>query len=82
MHDWLLEPELLTARTPEPLMGWVSANDTFSELRGRMRFQSQDEAIAFAKRHGWDYVVEEPTERRIISALPARKMKKDKVPFK
>ncbi|NDE91030.1 MAG: hypothetical protein EB059_07850, partial [Alphaproteobacteria bacterium] len=21
-HEWSIEPELLTARTPEPMMGW------------------------------------------------------------
>ncbi|MDX2028732.1 MAG: ETC complex I subunit [Alphaproteobacteria bacterium] len=64
-HEWLLEPELLTPRTPEPLMGWVSAADTFSELRGRLRFASAEEATAFADRNGWAYILEEPAERRI-----------------
>lgn len=64
-HEWLLEPELLTPRTPEPLMGWVSAADTLGELRGRLRFASAEEAIAFAGRHGWTYILEEPAERRI-----------------
>lgn len=64
-HEWLLEPELVTARTPEPLMGWVSAGDTFSELRGRLRFTNPEEAIGFAQRNGWEYILEEPTERRI-----------------
>ena len=53
-HEWLVEPELLTPRTPESLMGWVSAGDTFSELRGRMRFADPEEAISFARRNGWD----------------------------
>jgi hypothetical protein len=64
-HGWLLEPELLTARVPEPLMGWLSAGDTYSEMRDRLRFQTQEEAVAFAKRNGWDYVVEPSAERRI-----------------
>jgi hypothetical protein len=64
-HEWLLEPELLTSRTPEPLMGWVSAGDTMSELRNRLRFCTKDEAISFAKRNIWEYVLEEPAERRI-----------------
>lgn len=62
---WLVEPELLTARTPEPLMGWLSAGDTLTELKGKMRFVTCEEAIAFANRHGWDYVVEQHAERRI-----------------
>ncbi len=64
-HSWLLEPELLTARMPEPLMGWLSAGDTYSEMKDRLRFPTAEEAIAFAVRNGWDYVLEQPSERRI-----------------
>ena len=63
---WLLEPELLTPRTPEPLMGWVSSGDTMSELKGRLKFRSAEEAMAFARRKGWEYLVEEPEERKSI----------------
>lgn len=63
--EWLLEPELATPRVPEPLMGWVSAEDTLSELRRRLRFHSREEAVAFANRQGWEAVIEEPEERRI-----------------
>ena len=65
-HEWALEPEILTARTPEPIMGWASAGDTLGELANRMRFPMKEDAIAFAVRQGWDYVLEEPTERRIL----------------
>ena len=64
-HEWVVEPEILTARTPEPLMGWASAGDTLGELRGRLRFSTQSEAISFATRKGWEYIVEEPAERRL-----------------
>jgi ETC complex I subunit conserved region len=64
-HEWLMEPELLTPRTPEPLMGWVSSNDTFSEMRKRLVFRTQDEAVAFARRNGFEFMVEEPAERRV-----------------
>ena len=64
--EWLLEPELLTPRTPEPLMGWLSSGDTYGELRGRMRFPTRDEALAFAARHGWDVLLEEPASRKIL----------------
>ncbi|MFY9287039.1 MAG: ETC complex I subunit [Alphaproteobacteria bacterium] len=63
--EWLLEPELLTARTPEPLMGWASAGDTLNELQRRLRFGCEEEAVAFAKKNGWEYTVEQPAERRI-----------------
>ena len=64
-HEWLLEPELLTPRTPEPLMGWVSAGDTYSELRGRLRFPTEQEAVSFANRNNWEYTLEKPAERII-----------------
>ena len=65
-HEWVLEPVLLTPRTSEPLMGWISAGDTMSELRNRLRFRTREEAIAFAKRNTWEYDLEESAERRII----------------
>ena len=64
-HEWVIEPEILTPRTPEPLMGWISAGDTMSELRGRLRFHSQAEAASFAARKGWESIIEEPAERRL-----------------
>ena len=63
--SWVLEPELMTRRTVEPLMGWVSASDTFSELRDRLRFPSVEDAVAFAAKNGWEYILEAPGERRI-----------------
>jgi len=63
---WVLEPEILTPRLPESLMGWVSANDTMSELRRCLRFATREEALSFAYRNGWDVTVEEPSERRVI----------------
>lgn len=65
MQNWVLEPEIVTRRTPEPIMGWVSAGDTYGELSGFMHFPIKEDAIAFAMRNGWDYWVEEPAERRI-----------------
>ena len=64
-HQWLIEPELLSSRAPEPLMGWAHADDTMTELLRRLRFTSVEEALSFAHRKGWEAVVTEPTERRI-----------------
>jgi len=64
-REWVIETEPATPRLPESLMGWVSAGDTMSELRGRMCFATADEAVAFAARQGWDYTIEEPAVRRI-----------------
>jgi hypothetical protein len=64
-HEWVVEPELVTARKPEPIMGWSSAQDTYGELVGRLKFPSLEDALAFLKRKGWEAVIEEPAERRI-----------------
>jgi hypothetical protein len=64
-HEWVLEPEIVTSRVPEPVMGWSSAGDTLGELANRLRFPMKEEAISFAARQGWDYILEEPAERRI-----------------
>ena len=62
--SWTIDPELPTPRAPEPLMGWVSAEDTLSMLRNRLYFATADEAMAFAKKNGWDAVVDMPAARK------------------
>lgn len=64
-HEWSIEPEVTTARTPEPVMGWASAGDTLGELKYRMHFNDKAQAIAFAEKQGWDYSVSEPAVRVI-----------------
>ena len=60
-RKWLLEYEPATRRDPDPLMGWSSARDTLNEVQ--LRFDSLDEAVAFANKHGLDYTVIEPQLR-------------------
>jgi hypothetical protein len=64
---WLLEYEPETPRQIEPLMGWTSSTDMKSQIK--LRFDTKEEAIAYAQRAGIAYRVEEPKEiaRRIIS---------------
>lgn len=58
--EWLLTYEEVTPRVPDPLMGWASAADTLNEVK--LRFDTLDEAVAFAKKNGMDYSVIEPHE--------------------
>ena len=60
-HKWLLEYEPASRRTPDPLMGWSSAQDTLNEVR--LRFPTLDEAVAFATKRGLDYTIIEPHAR-------------------
>ncbi len=48
-----------------PLMGWVSSSDTMaSNMRLQMPFDNAEDAVYFAKKRGWDYVVEKPIMRK------------------
>ena len=55
---WLLEYEPESPRQIEPLMGWTSSSDMRSQIK--LYFDSKDEAIAYARREGIAYRVEEP----------------------
>ena len=57
-RKWVLEYEPATRRSPDPLMGWASAGDTLNQVR--LRFDTLDEAVAFAEKKGLDYTVIEP----------------------
>jgi hypothetical protein len=60
-RKWILEYELATRREPDPLMGWISAQDTLNQVR--LQFDKLDEAIAFATRRDLEFTVIEPQER-------------------
>jgi hypothetical protein len=56
--SWKLDYEPERPRTVEPLMGWTSSSDMNSQIK--LFFDTKDEAIAYAERHGIAYRVEEP----------------------
>lgn len=60
---WWLEYELETKRAPEPLMGWVASKDTLNQVR--MRFDTKEEALAFAEKNGWSVQISEPKIRKL-----------------
>lgn len=49
-------------RWSNPLMGWTSTADPLSNLE--LKFETADQAIAFATKNGWKYEVDEPIEHR------------------
>jgi hypothetical protein len=59
-RKWVLAYEPASRRQPDPLMGWSSAKDTLNEVS--LRFETMDEAIAFATKRGLDYTVIVPQE--------------------
>ena len=46
-----------------PLMGWESSTDTYSELR--LEFPTKELAIEYAKKNKIDYEIIEPKTRKI-----------------
>lgn len=60
---WVLEFEPAAPRSRDPLMGWTSSPDTRQQLR--LKFDTEEAAIAYCKRNGLDYVIREPKEREI-----------------
>ena len=57
---WVLELKQTSARKPDPLMGWSSANDTTNQVR--LSFETKEEAIAYAERHSLEYTVKASRE--------------------
>ena len=47
-----------------PLMGWESSTDTFSELN--LEFSSKDKAIEYAKKNKIEFEIVEENKRRVV----------------
>ena len=62
-EKWVLEFAPAARREADPLMGWTSSDDTRRQLR--LRFDTQEEAVAYAEREGIPYVLEAPQERKL-----------------
>lgn len=45
-------------------MGWQSSADAMQGTN--IKFKSREDAIAFAEKQGYEYYVQEPTERRFV----------------
>ena len=62
-NKWILEYETKDPTT-NPLMGWESSNDTYSELK--LEFSSKELAINYAQKMKIDYEIFEPKKRKIV----------------
>jgi hypothetical protein len=60
---WILEYETKDP-TNNPLMGWESSSDTFTELK--LEFSSKELAINYAKKKKIDFEIIEPRKRKIV----------------
>jgi len=67
--QWVLAFEPSEARAIDPLMGWTSSLDTQKQVR--LRFDTREEAIAYAEKAGLAYQIFESQDaprRRIAYA--------------
>jgi hypothetical protein len=55
---WFLEFEPELARQIDPLMGWTSSSDMLQQVQ--LDFDTREEAVAYAEKHGIAYQVFEP----------------------
>ena len=62
-QTWILEFETKDP-TKNPLMGWESSSDTYTELK--LEFSSKENAINYAKKKKIDFEIIEPKKRKII----------------
>ena len=60
---WILEYETKNS-SANPLMGWESSTDTFSELR--LEFSSKEKAINYAKKKKIEFEIIESKKRKIV----------------
>ena len=60
---WILE-FITNDPTINPLMGWESSNDTYTELK--MQFATKELAIEYAKKNKIEYEFIEPNERKVV----------------
>ena len=59
--DWVLEWEQGAKQMNDPLMGWIGRGDTQQQVR--LRFDSREDALAYAERRGLVAEVELPPAR-------------------
>jgi hypothetical protein len=63
-RSWVLDYEPAMRRTTDPLMGWTSSGDMNQQLT--LRFDTKEEAIAYAERNGIAYRLFDPPPERLL----------------
>ena len=62
-YKWILEFETKDP-TNNPLMGWESSTDTYTELK--LEFSTKDLAISYARKNKIDFEIIEPKIRKVV----------------
>jgi len=61
---WIVEFEPEQGLTPDPLMGWSGSGDPTRQVR--LKFDTKEAAISFAKENKLPYQVQDFKKRRIV----------------
>ena len=64
VQHWIVEYEPEEDKKVDTLMGWAGSGDMRGQLR--LKFETKDEAIAYAERNALSYNIAEPNIRRVI----------------
>ena len=62
VQKWVLEFAPEERREIDPLMGWTSSGDMRAQVR--LRFDTKEAALDYARAHGIEAVVQEPHRRK------------------
>ncbi|RMF33493.1 MAG: ETC complex I subunit [Alphaproteobacteria bacterium] len=63
-RKWVLEFDPEQAKRIDPLMGWQGSGDMNRQVR--LKFDSREEAVDYARRHGIPYQVFQPKKRKPV----------------
>ena len=61
--SWVLEYAPAESRNVDPLMGWTGSGDTQTQVK--LTFDTKEEALTYAERHGIDATVQDPKKRKV-----------------
>ena len=77
--QWLLEYEPERAQRPDPLMGWTGGAEPSAQVR--LSFASQEEAVAYATKHGLTFQIAAEPKKPFRPKNYADNFKSDKLEF-
>ncbi|MDD9910284.1 MAG: ETC complex I subunit [Ahrensia sp.] len=75
-RHWVLEYDADAPRRKEPLMGYTSSRDMLAQVK--LTFESQEEAVRYAKANGIDYRIVEPKETKRVAVSYSDNFKYDR----
>jgi hypothetical protein len=73
--NWILEFDTLNNGV-DPLMGWETSKDTFSEIK--LEFYTKEQALSYAKKNNINYYLIEPEKNKFVKKSYSNNFLKNK----